>query len=156
MEKHCPRCGASHEKAGTFCSRKCANSRTFSDASKAKKSASAKAAYQADPGLASRCTDGLVVALSTARYNQLMSDDIEMMSKYRRRKRVIHEQNGCCIRCGISEWMKLPIVLELDHIDGNPDNNARENLRALCPNCHSQTETWKVGHKPHWKHRMPL
>ncbi len=35
-----------------------------------------------------------------------------------------------------------PLTLQLDHIDGNSDNNFPANIRALCPNCHSQTETW--------------
>lgn len=56
----------------------------------------------------------------------------------------IHEnQNGSCLFCKNSEWMGQKIVLELDHIDGNSFNNTRENLRLLCPNCHSQTHTWR-------------
>jgi hypothetical protein len=39
------------------------------------------------------------------------------------------------------EWCGKPIVLELDHIDGNFNNNSSDNIRYLCPNCHSQTET---------------
>jgi hypothetical protein len=33
--------------------------------------------------------------------------------------------------------------LVLDHIDGNPDNNRRDNLRLACPNCDSQLPTYK-------------
>ncbi len=32
--------------------------------------------------------------------------------------------------------------LEIDHIDGNSDNNSEENLRLVCPNCHSLTSTY--------------
>ncbi len=48
-----------------------------------------------------------------------------------------------CEYCGLSKWNNLPIPLELHHIDGNRHNNKLENLKILCPNCHSQTETFR-------------
>lgn len=48
-----------------------------------------------------------------------------------------------CENCGIETWMENPISLELDHIDGNRTNHRLENLRILCPNCHSQTSTYR-------------
>jgi len=48
-----------------------------------------------------------------------------------------------CSECNICEWNGKELSLELDHIDGNPRNNCLKNLRFLCPNCHSQTVTWK-------------
>lgn len=50
-------------------------------------------------------------------------------------------ENKCDI-CNIKEWKNKPLSLHLDHIDGNPRNNLVSNLRLLCPNCHSQTETY--------------
>jgi Zn finger protein HypA/HybF involved in hydrogenase expression len=47
-----------------------------------------------------------------------------------------------CIKCGISEWNKKPITLQVNHIDGNPGNNIPSNLELICPNCHSQTDTF--------------
>ena len=48
-----------------------------------------------------------------------------------------------CAECGLrDEWNGKPIVLHMDHIDGDSKNNVLENLRFLCPNCHSQTDTY--------------
>ncbi|MFF8693458.1 HNH endonuclease signature motif containing protein [Streptomyces sp. NPDC015144] len=48
-----------------------------------------------------------------------------------------------CTRCGTGEtWRGNRLVLEIDHIDGDRLNNCPENLRYLCPSCHSQTATF--------------
>jgi DNA-binding CsgD family transcriptional regulator len=47
-----------------------------------------------------------------------------------------------CRECGIEEWRGLPLALELHHINGERHDNRLENLALLCPNCHSQTDTW--------------
>jgi 5-methylcytosine-specific restriction endonuclease McrA len=48
-----------------------------------------------------------------------------------------------CIECGnTGEWNGKPITLQLDHVNGVYNDNRVENLRFLCPNCHSQTETY--------------
>ena len=49
-----------------------------------------------------------------------------------------------CEVCGISEWNEKKLVLEVDHIDGIHTNNDPDNLRLICPNCHSQTDTYKA------------
>jgi hypothetical protein len=60
---------------------------------------------------------------------------------------LLKEQNYCCADCEIKDWNNKPIVFELEHIDGNSDNNRRSNLKCLCPNCHSQTPTYKNKNK---------
>ena len=47
-----------------------------------------------------------------------------------------------CAECGLSEWCGKPISLHLDHLNGISNDNRLENLRLLCPNCHSQTPTY--------------
>lgn len=48
-----------------------------------------------------------------------------------------------CSCCSIGPiWNKKRLVLQLDHIDGDSDNNHRKNLRLMCPNCHTQTDTF--------------
>jgi Zn finger protein HypA/HybF involved in hydrogenase expression len=43
----------------------------------------------------------------------------------------------------VGEWLGKPITLELDHKNGVNNDNRLDNLRFLCPNCHSQTETFR-------------
>jgi 5-methylcytosine-specific restriction endonuclease McrA len=47
-----------------------------------------------------------------------------------------------CTVCGINKWREDLLNLEIDHVDGNSTDNRIENLRFLCPNCHSQTATF--------------
>jgi len=56
------------------------------------------------------------------------------------RKYLAEDRGYKCELCGLGEiWNGTPITLQVDHIDGNPGDNSPQNLRLLCPNCHSQT-----------------
>ncbi len=71
------------------------------------------------------------------------NQEFEVLGWDTKRKRVLAEQNNCCARCGLAEWLEEPLTLEVDHKDGNRENHLRDNLEALCPNCHSLTHTWR-------------
>jgi len=65
------------------------------------------------------------------------------------RKTIIREEliPYKCGMCGIDEWNNKKLSLHLDHINGVNDDHRLENLRFLCPNCHSQTETYTGRNK---------
>ena len=67
-------------------------------------------------------------------------------------RRYLTEINNCCWECGIVEWNHKPITLEVEHVDGNAENNKEDNLKLLCPNCHSQTDTYKAKNKGNGRH----
>lgn len=50
--------------------------------------------------------------------------------------------NICYICKSEPTWQNKKLVLQLDHINGVNTDNRLENLRLLCPNCHSQTDTF--------------
>jgi hypothetical protein len=56
---------------------------------------------------------------------------------------LIKERGHRCQTCNRTTWNTLPITLELEHVDGDRKNNTKENLLLVCPNCHSQTPTWR-------------
>jgi len=80
------------------------------------------------------------------RQKLLLSLPFGELTQKEKRQRIDIEQDGKCSECrNTPHWNGKPLKFELDHIDGNRFDNSRNNLRLLCPNCHSQTPTFKVG-----------
>lgn len=67
----------------------------------------------------------------------------ELTSKTAIKKRLLIKRGHKCEGCMNTHWLGKPITIELEHTDGDNRNNAESNLKLLCPNCHSQTPTWK-------------
>lgn len=139
--KKCPKCDSEHKKNGVFCSRKCANSRNFSEESKLKKSLALIGKPQ--PPLTEEQKIVKIQKLVEFRKNKYENSSFDELGSENRKRRVLEEQNYLCNRCGIKDWLGEKLTLELEHKDGNNKNNVRENLECLCPNCHSLTKTWR-------------
>lgn len=71
----------------------------------------------------------------------------------RAEKRCIIKRDGySCSKCNISEWQNDSLTLELEHKNGNSSDSSPDNLCLLCPNCHSQTSTYKGRNKGNGRH----
>ena len=73
------------------------------------------------------------------------------------RRYLLHKTNSSCEECG---WNKThPVdgrpLVEIDHIDGDASNTTPDNLRVLCPNCHSMTPTFRARNKKSKRKRSP-
>lgn len=76
---------------------------------------------------------------------KILVKNSEYTSTHRLKKRLFKEGllEEKCSKCGLgNEWQGKFISLQLDHKDGDRCNNQIDNLRILCPNCHSQTDTF--------------
>jgi hypothetical protein len=61
-----------------------------------------------------------------------------MLKKY-----LVEKRGDICSQCSQGNmWNDKLLVIQVDHIDGDSDNNFPSNLRLLCPNCHTQTENF--------------
>jgi len=71
----------------------------------------------------------------------------EVISRPYLKAHLVRLHGWMCMHCKNTEWQGQPIPLELDHINGDAGNCKPENVRNLCPNCHTQTPTHKARNK---------
>ena len=133
----CLRCSIEFQQSPgllNYCSIKCRNNRSVDNQIKIVNAVSKEV------------TSKLKILLSGKNHitiDILMNKNFDLLPWQSKRLRVLVEQEFKCLHCKLDTWQEVPITLELDHIDGNNINNARDNLRLLCPNCHSLTPTWR-------------
>lgn len=74
------------------------------------------------------------------------------------KKYLIHKYGEKCMKCGWGEQNSVSgkIPIELEHKDGNSNNNTLTNLELLCPNCHSLTPTYKSLNKGNGRHKRMI
>ena len=87
-----------------------------------------------------------------ARYSldEILVENSSYANLARLKTRLINENRleYKCAECGNKgEWLGKPLSLQLDHINGKNNDHRIENLRFLCPNCHTQTDTYSGKNK---------
>lgn len=159
--KKCKKCENEFEPIKglvSYCSLACRNSRSWTAYDKLKKSISSKtsekAIKQRESLKSKEIIDKITKTKREAHKKHILESDYTDLSFKARRYRILYDQNKKCNRCGLDEWMDTPLVLELEHKDGNHYNNERNNLEMLCPNCHSLTSTWRGRNKRERKMRI--
>lgn len=150
---NCENCGKPHDGkygSGRFCSTVCARGFSTSknrDQINAKRSKTNKergvdftVRGPGTGGWKDPHTRAKSLAAKMEKHRQL---PFEEKSKKLRFEHLLEKQDGCCALCGIKPmWNGKPLNFHIDHISGEHTDNSEENCRLVCPNCHSQTETY--------------
>lgn len=86
---------------------------------------------------------------NTAKFtlDEILVEDSKYSNLYSLKNRILkaNKLKYECSECKITSWNNKPLTLQLDHINGVNNDHRIENLRLLCPNCHSQTPTFSGG-----------
>ena len=150
--KNCKKCGNEFEPQKglvSYCSLTCRKSRSWSEEDRQKLSEKMKKSEKVR--LNAIKSEEVWLEINQKRkerhVKKILESNYDDLSFNSLRYRILYEQDNKCNCCGLSEWLNEPIILELEHIDGNHFNNERSNLEMICPNCHSQTSTWRGRNK---------
>lgn len=154
----CKRCGEEHDGSygsGRFCSVKCARTRAHSKKVREKISSSVKKSLTKEVinnRINTQRNNGTLGwskeaqrkgAISSANKKKELNEEYLRQGKYEllsnkfRRETLLKESNYSCEICNNDKWLGEKIWLEIHHKDSNKNNNKRENLIIVCPNCHS-------------------
>jgi Zn finger protein HypA/HybF involved in hydrogenase expression len=87
---------------------------------------------------------GNISSYATYSLDEILIENSTYANITRLKERLVREKRleYKCSECGITNWMGKSLSLQLDHINGKHNDHRIENLRFLCPNCHSQTDTF--------------
>jgi hypothetical protein len=146
--KVCPKCNSSHNKPGIYCSRKCANSRVWSDESKKKRSDALKKFIADNPEWKEKqaaTIQARTEVLKETLFNKGLANFLAGNIKDRSivRKWLIKTRGEQCECCNhLPEWNGKYLALQVHHVNGKNKDNRPNNLQLLCPNCHTQTDTF--------------
>jgi transposase-like protein/Zn finger protein HypA/HybF involved in hydrogenase expression len=82
--------------------------------------------------------------------SEILIENSTYTNNHSLKKKLIKEgvKKNECENCQLTEWMGKPLSIQLRHNNGNNTDNRIENLTMLCPNCHSQTETYAGKNLP--------
>ena len=146
-----------------FCSRTCSNARVQTDVANEKRRTKMKnkkvkfvVRHTWSDSDRSKSTEARIKNITERMKTSAWS---ELRSKAQRKRRLLFEQNNRCAICGIEPtWNGKALTFHYDHIDGKKAtayDNRRENLRMICPNCDSQTDTYcSKNASPEGRRRM--
>lgn len=87
---------------------------------------------------------------ATFALSEILVSDSKYTNIHRLKKRLVSEsvlEYKCSVCGNTGEWLGRPLSLQLDHVNGKNNDHRLENLRFLCPNCHSQTDTYAGKNK---------
>jgi hypothetical protein len=154
--KLCKHCNTSlsyddFKRKKAFCNSSC--SATFNNLAKDKKKSFFNCIFCNTTTLYYRANKNKYCSIKCQQdYQSLQKIEEKIASSKTMKKFLLDKYGNKCWNCGITEWNGKELVMELEHIDGNSTNNEISNLSLLCPNCHSQTPTYKGKNKGNGRH----